>query len=77
MTIPLPGVDVGTGLDSYLDVVAARGRRADAASLRHVLAPESVVVIGASRRRGTRSPLSTPKLRSSPANRATSSSSSA
>jgi acyl-CoA synthetase (NDP forming) len=33
--------------------VAERERRADTASLRHVLAPESVVVIGASRRRGT------------------------
>ncbi len=53
MTFPLPSADVGTSLDSYLDVVAARERRADAASLRHVLAPESVVVIGASRRRGT------------------------
>ena len=30
-----------------------RERRAEAASLRHVLAPESVAVIGASRRRGT------------------------
>jgi acyl-CoA synthetase (NDP forming) len=33
--------------------VAERERRADVASLRHVFAPESVAVIGASRRRGT------------------------
>ena len=33
--------------------MAERERRADIASLRHVLAPESVVVIGASRRQGT------------------------
>ena len=49
LTFPLPRQD----LDSYLDVVAERERRADAASLRHIFAPESVVVIGASRRRGT------------------------
>jgi acyl-CoA synthetase (NDP forming)/GNAT superfamily N-acetyltransferase len=58
MTFALPAAtlaagDGGTALDSYLAVVAERERRADVASLRHVLAPESVVVIGASRRRGT------------------------
>ena len=53
MTIPLPSESGGTALDSYLNAVAERERRADTASLRHVLAPESVVVIGASRRRGT------------------------
>ena len=53
MTIPLPSEVGGTTLDSYLNAVAERERRADTASLRHVLAPESVVVIGASRRRGT------------------------
>ena len=40
-------------LDSYLNAVAERESRAEVASLRHVLAPESVAVIGASRRRGT------------------------
>ena len=35
--------------DSYLNAVAERERSAEAASLRHVLAPESVVVIGAGR----------------------------
>jgi len=53
MTIPLPSEGGGTALDSYLNAVAERERRADTASLRHVLAPESVVVVGASRRRGT------------------------
>jgi acyl-CoA synthetase (NDP forming)/GNAT superfamily N-acetyltransferase len=53
MTIPLPDAAGGTALDSYLNAVAERERRADTASLRHVLAPESVVVIGASRRRAT------------------------
>ena len=53
LTFPLPSQDAGATLDSYLNVVAERERRAEAASLRHVLAPESVVVIGASRRRGT------------------------
>jgi acyl-CoA synthetase (NDP forming)/GNAT superfamily N-acetyltransferase len=52
LSFPLPTED-GTTLDSYLDAVAEREGRADAASLRHVLAPESVVVIGASRRRGS------------------------
>ena len=42
-----------TAMDSYLTVVAEREGRAELASLRHVLAPESVVVIGASRRPGT------------------------
>ena len=49
LTFPLPSRD----MDSYLDVVAERERSADVASLRHIFAPESVAVIGASRRRGT------------------------
>jgi acyl-CoA synthetase (NDP forming)/GNAT superfamily N-acetyltransferase len=53
MTFPLPSEVGGTALYSYLNAVAERERRADTASLRHVLAPESVVVIGASRRPGT------------------------
>jgi acyl-CoA synthetase (NDP forming)/RimJ/RimL family protein N-acetyltransferase len=53
LTIPLPYRGAGTGLDSYLNAVAERERHADAASLRHLLAPESVAVIGASRRQGT------------------------
>ena len=53
MTIPLPRDGVGTGLNGYLNAVAERERHADVASLRHVFAPESVAVIGASRRPGT------------------------
>jgi acyl-CoA synthetase (NDP forming)/GNAT superfamily N-acetyltransferase len=53
MTFPLPSEDGDIALDSYLGAVAEREGRADSASLRHVLAPESVAVIGASRRRGT------------------------
>ena len=53
LTIPLPSEIGGAALDSYLNAVAERERRADSASLRHILAPESVVVIGASRQRGT------------------------
>jgi acyl-CoA synthetase (NDP forming)/GNAT superfamily N-acetyltransferase len=49
LTVQLPN----PGLDSYLDAVDERERRAEAASLRHIFAPESVAVIGASRRRGT------------------------
>ncbi len=53
LTFPLPREDAGTALDTYLDAVAARERSSDAASLRHVFAPGSVAVIGASRRPGT------------------------
>ncbi len=53
LTFPLPSEDAGPTLDSYLNAVAERESRAEAASLRHVLAPESVAVVGASRRRGT------------------------
>jgi acyl-CoA synthetase (NDP forming)/GNAT superfamily N-acetyltransferase len=53
LAFPLPGDDGGTDLEVYLNAVAERERRADTASLRRVLAPESVAVIGASRRRGT------------------------
>ncbi|HEY0998103.1 MAG TPA: GNAT family N-acetyltransferase, partial [Streptosporangiaceae bacterium] len=50
LTFPLPQQD-GTALDTYLSAVAERESSADVASLRHIFAPESVVVIGASRRR--------------------------
>ena len=50
LTFPLPRQD-GTALDTYLSAVAERESSADVASLRHIFAPESVVVIGASRRR--------------------------
>jgi acyl-CoA synthetase (NDP forming)/GNAT superfamily N-acetyltransferase len=47
LTIPL------VSDDGYLDAVAERERRADVASLEPLLRPRSVVVIGASRKRGT------------------------
>jgi predicted CoA-binding protein/GNAT superfamily N-acetyltransferase len=50
LTFPLPRED-GTALDTYLSAVAERESSTDVASLRHLLAPESVVVVGASRRR--------------------------
>jgi acyl-CoA synthetase (NDP forming) len=40
-------------LDSYLEAVAGRASRADVASLRHLLEPASMAVIGASRARGS------------------------
>jgi acyl-CoA synthetase (NDP forming)/GNAT superfamily N-acetyltransferase len=53
LTFPLPAAGGGEALDAYLTSVAARESRADVASLRHLLAPMSVAVIGAGRRRGT------------------------
>ena len=53
LTLPLPSADTGPTLEAYLTAVTERERSAEAASLRHVLAPGSIAVIGASRRRGT------------------------
>jgi len=53
LTFPIPAGDDDRALDGYLDSVAARESRADVASLRHLLRPESVAVVGAGRRRGT------------------------
>ena len=50
---PLPTIEGATGLGTYHDAVAERERSADVASLRHVLTPASVTVIGASRRPGS------------------------
>ena len=55
-TCALPRNDADPHWDMYLDAVAARERRADVASLRHVFAPGSVAVVGASRRTGTVGP---------------------
>ena len=52
LTMPLPGHD-GVRLDRYLDAVADRASTADVASLRRLLQPASVAVIGAGRRRGS------------------------
>ncbi|MGH2927566.1 MAG: GNAT family N-acetyltransferase, partial [Solirubrobacteraceae bacterium] len=53
ITIPLPPDDAGRQLEDYLDTVAVRERSANVASLRPVFAPDSVAVIGVSRRAGT------------------------
>jgi acyl-CoA synthetase (NDP forming)/GNAT superfamily N-acetyltransferase len=53
LRFPLPGADGDTGTGTYLDAVAERERSADVASLAHVLTPDSVAVIGASRRTGS------------------------
>jgi len=50
VTFPLPGHEADAALGTYRDAVAERERSADVASLRHVLTPASVAVIGASRR---------------------------
>ena len=50
---PLPAGEGDDGLGAYRDAVAERERSADVASLRHVLTPASVAVIGASRRPGS------------------------
>ena len=50
LTFPLPTGEADAALGTYRDAVAARERSADVASLRHVLMPASVAVIGASRR---------------------------
>ena len=50
---PLPAREGHAGLGAYRDAVAERERSADVASLRHVLTPASVAVIGASRRPGS------------------------
>jgi acyl-CoA synthetase (NDP forming)/RimJ/RimL family protein N-acetyltransferase len=53
LTFPLPGGDAEEALDSYLESVARRESRADVASLRYLLRPESVAIVGASRKPGT------------------------
>ncbi len=52
-TFPLPVDEADAAMAAYRDAVAERERSADVASLRHVLAPASVAVIGASRRPGS------------------------
>jgi acyl-CoA synthetase (NDP forming)/GNAT superfamily N-acetyltransferase len=49
-TFPLPSGEADAALGTYRDAVAGRERSADLASLRHLLTPASVAVIGASRR---------------------------
>ncbi len=49
-SFPLPADEADAALGTYRDAVAERERSADVASLRHILTPASVAVIGASRR---------------------------
>jgi acyl-CoA synthetase (NDP forming)/GNAT superfamily N-acetyltransferase len=51
-TFPLPADEADEGLHGYLDSVAMRERFADVASLRYLLEPASVAVVGASRKPG-------------------------
>ena len=53
LTFPLPVSQDERQLGSYLEAVASRESRADVASLRPLLQPQSVAVVGASRRRAT------------------------
>ena len=53
LTFPLPVGDDEYRLGYYLEAVASRESRADVASLRPLLQPRSVAVVGASRRRAT------------------------
>ncbi len=53
LTFPLPVRDDAYRLGSYLEFVASRESRANVASLRPLLQPRSVAVVGASRQRGT------------------------
>jgi acyl-CoA synthetase (NDP forming)/GNAT superfamily N-acetyltransferase len=53
LSFPLPGGEVDAESGVYRDAVAERERSADVASLRHVLTPSSVAVIGVSRRSGS------------------------
>jgi acyl-CoA synthetase (NDP forming)/GNAT superfamily N-acetyltransferase len=50
LSFPLPGGEDDARSGAYRDAVAERERSADVASLRHVLTPASVAVIGVSRR---------------------------
>jgi acyl-CoA synthetase (NDP forming)/GNAT superfamily N-acetyltransferase len=52
-TFPLPADEADATLGTYRDTVAVRERSADVASMRPVLTPASVAVIGASRRPGS------------------------
>jgi acyl-CoA synthetase (NDP forming)/predicted N-acetyltransferase YhbS len=50
---PLPADEGDAALGTYRDAVAERERSADVASLRHVLTPDSVAVIGAGQQPGS------------------------
>src|SRR5215472_12813121 len=50
LVIPIPSHDGDPGLAGYLEAVSRRESTADVASLCHLLQPQSIAVIGASRR---------------------------
>ena len=52
-TFPLPADEADVAPGTYRNRVAVRERSADVASMRHVLRPATVAVIGASRRPGS------------------------
>jgi succinyl-CoA synthetase alpha subunit/RimJ/RimL family protein N-acetyltransferase len=53
LTFPLPVGEADRRLKDYLDSMASRESHADVASLRHLLRPDSIAVVGASRSRGS------------------------
>ncbi len=53
LTFPLRGSEADRSPGGYLESVASRESQADVASLRHLLEPQSVAVVTASRERGT------------------------
>ena len=53
ITFPLPSDEADAALGTYRDTVAVRERSADVASMRPMLMPASVAVVGASRRPGS------------------------
>jgi len=53
ITFPLPADEADAALTTYRDTVAVRERSADVASMRPMLMPASVAVVGASRRPGS------------------------
>ena len=53
LRFPLPADEADAALGTYRDTVAVRERSADVASMRPVLMPASVAVVGASRRPGS------------------------
>jgi acyl-CoA synthetase (NDP forming)/GNAT superfamily N-acetyltransferase len=50
LVVPLPAGDADKTLADYLEAVSRREGRADVASLRHLLEPASIAIVGASRR---------------------------
>ncbi len=51
LTFPLSGSGADRSPDGYLESVASREGKAEVASLRHLLEPQSVAVVSASTRR--------------------------